>query len=37
MTKALKYHKQGYNYAESVVKAFNEEKELNIPVRIIKI
>lgn len=34
MTKVLEYHKQGYNCAESVVKAFNEKKELNIPVQI---
>jgi len=34
MVKVLEYHKQGYNCAESIIKAFNEEKKLNIPVSI---
>lgn len=34
MTHVLEYHKQGYNCAESVIKAINEEKNLNIPVAI---
>lgn len=34
MKKVIEYHKQGYNCAESVVKSFNEEKGLNIPVSI---
>ncbi|MFA6939723.1 MAG: C-GCAxxG-C-C family (seleno)protein [Clostridiaceae bacterium] len=34
MAKVLEYHKQGYNCAESIIKAFNEEKGLNIPVQI---
>lgn len=34
MSDVLEYHKQGYNCAESVVKAFNEENDLNIPVSI---
>jgi C_GCAxxG_C_C family probable redox protein len=34
MADVLKYHKEGYNCAESVIKAFNEENQLNIPVSI---
>lgn len=34
MTDILEYHKQGYNCAESVIKAFNEENSLNIPISI---
>lgn len=34
MADVLKYHKEGYNCAESVIKAFNEEKNSNIPVSI---
>ncbi|KGM94834.1 oxidoreductase [Clostridium novyi A str. 4552] len=34
MTKVLEYNKQGYNCAESIVKAFNEEEKINIPVSI---
>ncbi len=34
MTNVLDYYKQGYNCAEAVVKAFNEEKGLNIPVSV---
>lgn len=28
MSDVLEYHKQGYNCAESVIKAFNEEHDL---------
>ena len=34
MTDVVTYHKQGYNCAESVLKAFNEENNFNIPVSI---
>lgn len=34
MNKALQFHKEGYNCAESMIKAVNEEKELNVPVSI---
>lgn len=34
MADVLKYRKEGYNCAESIIKAFNEENELNIPVSI---
>ncbi|MCH3965958.1 MAG: C-GCAxxG-C-C family protein [Clostridium sp.] len=34
MKKVLEFHKEGYNCAESIVKAINEEKETNIPVSI---
>lgn len=34
MSKAVKYHGQGYNCAESIIKAFNDEAEANIPVSI---
>ncbi|MCI1945749.1 C-GCAxxG-C-C family (seleno)protein [Clostridium luticellarii] len=32
MKRVSEFHKEGYNCAESIVKAINEEKELNIPV-----
>jgi len=34
MTDVLEYRKQGYNCAESVIKAFNEENNFNIPISI---
>jgi C_GCAxxG_C_C family probable redox protein len=34
MSKAVKYHKQGYNCAESILKSFNDENRLSIPVSI---
>ncbi|WP_129596260.1 C-GCAxxG-C-C family (seleno)protein [Anaerophilus nitritogenes] len=34
MKDVLKYHQEGYNCAESIVKAFNEEKGTDIPVSI---
>lgn len=34
MTKVLKFHEEGYNCAESIVKVMNEENGLNIPVSI---
>jgi C_GCAxxG_C_C family probable redox protein len=34
MKRVSEFHKEGYNCAESIVKAINEEKELNIPVAI---
>ena len=34
MSKAVKFHGQGYNCAESIIKAFNEENQLDIPVGI---
>jgi C_GCAxxG_C_C family probable redox protein len=34
MSRVLEFHKEGYNCAESIVKAINEEKKLNIPVAI---
>jgi len=34
MSKAVKYHKQGYNCAESILKSFNDEHEVKIPVAI---
>ena len=34
MKRVLELHKEGYNCAESIVKAINEEKETNIPVSI---
>ncbi|WP_053957727.1 C-GCAxxG-C-C family (seleno)protein [Inediibacterium massiliense] len=34
MIDATKYHKEGYNCAESIVKALNEEKGTDIPVSI---
>lgn len=32
MTKASEYHKQGYNCAEAIIKAFNEKNNTNIPI-----
>jgi C_GCAxxG_C_C family probable redox protein len=32
MKNVKEFHKEGYNCAESIVKAINEEKGLNIPV-----
>lgn len=32
MTKASEYHKQGYNCAEAMIKAFNEKNNTNIPI-----
>ena len=32
MDKVLEFHKEGYNCAESVLKAFNEDAGLDIPV-----
>lgn len=34
MVKVLENYNKGYNCAESIVKAFNEEKKLNIPIAI---
>ena len=34
MSKAVKYHGQGYNCAESIIKAFNDETDANISVSI---
>ena len=34
MKKVLEFREQGYNCAESIVKTFNEENNLNIPVQI---
>lgn len=34
MSRVLEIHKEGYNCAESIVKAINEEKNLNIPVSV---
>jgi len=34
MAKVLEYYKQGYNCTESIVKAFNEENNLSIPISI---
>lgn len=34
MDKVLEFHKQGYNCAESIIKAVNEDKKLDIPVSI---
>ncbi|MCC9295119.1 C-GCAxxG-C-C family (seleno)protein [Clostridium sp. MT-14] len=34
MKRVLELHKEGYNCAESIVKAINEEKETNIPVSV---
>lgn len=31
MKDPVKYHSEGYNCAESIVKAFNNEKGLNVP------
>jgi len=32
MANILEYHEQGYNCAESVLKAFNDENKMEIPV-----
>ena len=32
MSKAVEYHKAGYNCAESIIKAFNDERHTDIPV-----
>lgn len=34
MEKVLEFHKEGYNCAESILKAFNDDNNLNIPVSI---
>lgn len=34
MNKAVEFHKEGYNCAESILKAVNDEKGLNIPVAV---
>jgi len=34
MDKVLEFHKEGYNCAESIIKAFNEDTGLDIPVSI---
>ncbi len=34
MKKVLEFREQGYNCAESIVKTFNEENNLNIPVQL---
>lgn len=34
MEKVLEFHKEGYNCAESILKAFNEDTGLNIPISI---
>jgi len=34
MSRVLEIYKEGYNCAESIVKAINEEKKLNIPVSV---
>lgn len=34
MSKAVEFYKEGYNCAESIVKALNEERNLNIPVSV---
>lgn len=34
MNKAVEYHKEGFNCAESIIKAVNDDKNLNIPVAI---
>ena len=34
MEKVLEFHKEGYNCAESIIKAFNEDTNLDIPVSI---
>lgn len=34
MEKVLEFHKEGYNCAESIVKAFNEDTNLDIPVSV---
>lgn len=32
MEKVLEFHKEGYNCAESILKAFNDDANLDIPV-----
>lgn len=34
MSKAVEFHKEGFNCAESIIKALNEEKNMNIPVSV---
>ena len=34
MGRVIEFHKEGYNCAESVIKAFNEDSGLDIPVSI---
>jgi C_GCAxxG_C_C family probable redox protein len=34
MIEPTEYHKQGFNCCEAIIKAFNEERGLNIPVAI---
>jgi len=34
MERVLEFHKEGYNCAESIIKAFNEDTDSNIPVAI---
>jgi len=34
MERVLEFHKEGYNCAESIIKAFNEDTGLDIPVSI---
>lgn len=34
MEKVLEFHKEGYNCAESIIKAVNEDTNLNIPLSI---
>ncbi|MCY6370016.1 C-GCAxxG-C-C family (seleno)protein [Clostridium ganghwense] len=34
MSRAVEFYKEGYNCAESIIKAVNEEKNLNIPVSV---
>ncbi|EJP6471095.1 C-GCAxxG-C-C family protein [Clostridium sporogenes] len=32
MSRVVEFHKEGFNCAESIIKALNEEKNLDIPV-----
>ncbi|MBZ9692445.1 MULTISPECIES: C-GCAxxG-C-C family protein [unclassified Clostridium] len=32
MDRAVEFHKEGYNCAESILKAFNEDNGLNMPI-----
>lgn len=34
MERVVEFHKEGYNCAESILKAFNEDTGLNIPISI---
>lgn len=34
MSRVVEFYKEGYNCAESIIKALNEEKNLNIPVAV---